>query len=158
MERRAASSGDSDTAELKWQHIAVRTASAKAGLYASLSTRKAHSYLDDVELLVQRRQTTFVETGVSFRQLYAGDASLDVELGYRRGMAWFSAQGWQMCERRRYSMAVGSVNAKRDPIRCAGLEPDAGSACSDGYQHAGERGAAREPGAEPSLQQGIRVR
>jgi hemolysin activation/secretion protein len=86
------SSGSSDTAELRLQHTAWRTASAKTGLYAALSTRRSNSFLDDTELLSQRRRTTFWETGLSFRQLYAGNASLDLDLGYRRGVSWLQAQ------------------------------------------------------------------
>jgi hemolysin activation/secretion protein len=86
------SSGESDSAELKWQHIAWRTASAKTGVYAGLSTRRARSFLDDTELTAQHRHTTFVETGLSFKQLYADGASVEMELGYRRGMPWLQAQ------------------------------------------------------------------
>jgi len=89
---RTLSSGSSDSADLRWDHIAWRTASTKTGLYADLSTRKARSFIDDVELLVQRRRTTFIETGVSFRQMYAGGSNLDVSVGYRRGMPWLDAQ------------------------------------------------------------------
>ncbi len=82
----------SDSAEIKWQHTAWRTASAKTGVYASLSNRRAASFLDDTELTTSHRKTTFVETGINFRQLYEGDASIELELGYRRGMPWLSAQ------------------------------------------------------------------
>lgn len=89
---RPLSSGESDSAEVKWQHVLWRTASAKTGLYAALSTRRASSFLDDVELVVQHRKTTFFETGASFKQIFAGGASLDTEIGYRRGVPWLSAQ------------------------------------------------------------------
>jgi len=89
---RTLSSGSSDSAGLRWDHIAWRTASAKTGVYADLSTRKARSFIDDVELLVQRRRTTFIETGASFRQIYADGSNLDVSVGYRRGMPWLDAQ------------------------------------------------------------------
>ncbi len=85
------SSGKSEMAEARLHHTAFRTASAKFGLYAALSTRRANSYLDDVELIVQRRRTTYVETGISSRQLI-GNASVDVDLGYRRGVPWRDAQ------------------------------------------------------------------
>ncbi len=85
------SSGDSNTEELRLSHTALRTASAKLGFYAALSTRRAKSFLDDVELIVQRRRTTNFEVGTSFRKLF-GNASIDLELGYRRGMGWKRAQ------------------------------------------------------------------
>jgi hemolysin activation/secretion protein len=86
------SSGRADTAELRLQHVAWRTASSKTGLYAALSTRRSSSFLDDTELLSQRRRTTFWDTGLSFRQLYAGNASLELELGHRHGVSWLQAQ------------------------------------------------------------------
>lgn len=86
------SHGESDSAEVKWQHIAVRTASAKAGVYASLSQRRASSFLDDTELTTQRRRTTFFETGVSFKRLFEGNFSFEMEAGHRRGVPWLSAQ------------------------------------------------------------------
>ncbi|MCL2658192.1 MAG: ShlB/FhaC/HecB family hemolysin secretion/activation protein [Betaproteobacteria bacterium] len=85
------SSGDSDTAEGRWQYTAWRSASSKLGFYAALSTRRAHSYLDDVELIVQRRRTTNIEAGVNGKHLI-GNGGLEYELGYRRGADWFRAQ------------------------------------------------------------------
>lgn len=85
------SSGRSESAELRWHRTMLRTSAAKTGVYAAVATRRASSFLDDVELVVQRRRTTSVETGATYRQLL-GAASIDAELGYRRGMPWRSAQ------------------------------------------------------------------
>lgn len=85
------SSGSSRSLEAKWHRTLLRTSSAKAGAYASLQLRRATSYLDDVELIVQRRRTTNFETGVTFRRLLE-NASVDLQAGYRRGMPWQSAQ------------------------------------------------------------------
>lgn len=85
------SSGRSDAEEFRWHRLMLRTSSAKAGLYAAVSTRSANSFLDDVEVIVQRRRTTNLETGLTYKQL-VGETSVDVELGYRRGMPWQDAQ------------------------------------------------------------------
>ncbi|MCW5651247.1 MAG: ShlB/FhaC/HecB family hemolysin secretion/activation protein [Ramlibacter sp.] len=85
------SSGRSENTELRLQRTVLRTGSAKLSLYGSLSLRRAESFLDDVELLVQRRRTTNVETGLNYRHLFA-QSSLDLDLGYRRGMPWQHAQ------------------------------------------------------------------
>jgi hemolysin activation/secretion protein len=85
------SSGASSNAELKWHRTLLRTSAAKAGVYAAASTRRARSYLDDVELLVQRRRTAALETGFTYKQLL-GDASVEFELAYRQGMPWSDAQ------------------------------------------------------------------
>ncbi|MGN6701732.1 MAG: ShlB/FhaC/HecB family hemolysin secretion/activation protein [Burkholderiaceae bacterium] len=85
------SSGSSQSTDLKWDRIVWRTSSTKTGLYGALSTRRANSFLDDVELLVQRRRTTNFETGITYRQLVR-DAAIDFSLGYRRGVPWQDAQ------------------------------------------------------------------
>ncbi len=85
------SSGTSDTAEFKWHRTFIRTASAKFGLYAGVATRRGESFLNDVELVVQRRRTTRLEAGITYKKLI-GQADLDIDLGYQRGMPWFSAE------------------------------------------------------------------
>jgi hemolysin activation/secretion protein len=85
------SSGTSYSQSLRWDRTVLRTSSAKGGIYADLSSRRAQSYIDDTELVVQRRRTTQIETGVTWRQLFE-QSSLDVSLGLRRGMPWNSAQ------------------------------------------------------------------
>jgi hemolysin activation/secretion protein len=85
------SSGSSRTAEFRWHRSMLRTSAAKFGVYAAVATRRAESFLDDVELIVQRRRTTSFETGITYRQLI-GEAALEFELGRRRGMPWQSAQ------------------------------------------------------------------
>lgn len=85
------SSGSSKTAEARWNYLAWRTASAKAGVYAAISTRRAQSFLDDVELVVQRRRTTGAQGGVTLKQ-YLGQGMLDLDLGYRTGVGLGSAE------------------------------------------------------------------
>lgn len=84
------SSGDSDSAELRWSRVLLRGAAFKSGLSLGILQRKARSYLDDVELLVQRRATTNLEAGLSHRHL-VGPATVDVDLAYRRGTSWGGA-------------------------------------------------------------------
>ncbi len=85
------SSGSSQSADLRWQRTFLRSSSSKFGMYASISTRRAESYLDDVELIVQRRRTTGVESGVTYKKLW-DKATAEVDLGYKRGMPWRAAQ------------------------------------------------------------------
>jgi hemolysin activation/secretion protein len=85
------SSGKSDTTEGRWQYVAYRNASSKLMVHAALSTRQASSYLDDVELVVQRRKTTNGELGASFKYLFSR-ASLDVDVAFRRGLPWLHAR------------------------------------------------------------------
>jgi len=85
------SSGQSENAEVKLARNVLRTSSAKLGVYGSISLRRAQSYIDDVELIVQRRRTTNAEAGLSYRQLF-DSSTLDLDLGYRRGVPWSNAQ------------------------------------------------------------------
>jgi hemolysin activation/secretion protein len=85
------SSGRSQSAEARLQHTLWRSSSAKLGVYGSISTRRAISYLDDVEIIVQRRRTTNVETGISYRQLFES-STIDLDLGLKRGVPWHRAQ------------------------------------------------------------------
>ncbi len=85
------SSGTSQSAQFRWDRVMLRTSAAKTGVYAAVVTRRAKSFLDDVELIVQRRRTTSLETGVAYKQLI-GQGSVDFEIGYRRGMPWQDAQ------------------------------------------------------------------
>lgn len=86
------SRGESRSAELRWQHTVLRTAASKTGLHAALSSRRARSHLDDVELITAQRRTTALETGLSWQSLFAATGRVELELGYRRGMAWLRAQ------------------------------------------------------------------
>ncbi|MCS4511845.1 ShlB/FhaC/HecB family hemolysin secretion/activation protein [Xylophilus ampelinus] len=85
------SSGTSATAEARWHHVAWRSASAKVGVQAAVSMRHARSYLDDTEVLVQRRRTTAFELGLTYKQLWA-QSVFDGELALRRGVGWGKAQ------------------------------------------------------------------
>lgn len=85
------SSGQSESASVKAQRTVWRGTSARLDAYAELSVRRAQSFLDDVEITVQRRRTTNVETGISYRKLFER-ASVNVDLAYRRGMPWRDAQ------------------------------------------------------------------
>ena len=85
------SSGRSEATEAKLHYTARRTRSAKFGVYASVFSRRARSFLDDVEIIVQRRRTTHVAGGITYRQLF-GHADVDFDLSYRRGVAWNGAE------------------------------------------------------------------
>jgi hemolysin activation/secretion protein len=85
------SSGESQSSEVRYQQNLWRTASSKFGIQGGVSLRKSKSFLEDVELIVQRRRTINVETGITYKQLI-GEASIDTELSYRKGTAWNNAQ------------------------------------------------------------------
>ncbi|CAN5417481.1 ShlB/FhaC/HecB family hemolysin secretion/activation protein [soil metagenome] len=142
------SSGDSGTASLRWDHVALRTAASKTGVYAELSTRKSRGYLDDLELIVQRRRSTFIDTGFNFRHVFRNDASADFTVGYRRGMPWLRAEADYLPEEGAPTLRphIWSVNAG---VSVPLVQPVAGSStvahgvsAQEGAPVAVERGRA----------------
>lgn len=84
-------SGESKLQEYKLQRLLARDQSAKTSLQLRLFTRASKSYLEDLEMLDQRRQTTAAELGVIHRQ-YFGAAQLDLTAAYRQGVPWLGGQ------------------------------------------------------------------
>jgi hemolysin activation/secretion protein len=80
---RFVSSGTSQNFEGRWAATVWRTSSTKSAVFVALSTRRARSYLDDVEILVQQRRLSNVEFGLQHKQLI-GEITLDLELSHRR--------------------------------------------------------------------------
>lgn len=85
------SSGDSRTQELRLQRLLYRDRSAKTSLQLRTQIRSARSYIENVEIAVQRRRTAAFEFGALHRQ-YFGDAQLDLNLAHRIGVPWFNTQ------------------------------------------------------------------
>ncbi|MBI1834489.1 MAG: ShlB/FhaC/HecB family hemolysin secretion/activation protein [Burkholderiales bacterium] len=85
------SSGKSNTSEIQWNYVAWRNASAKFEIHSSLNLRTAESFLDDVELIVQRRRTSNIEIGASYKRMI-DNGSMDVNIAYRAGTTWGRAQ------------------------------------------------------------------
>ncbi|MFC0350702.1 ShlB/FhaC/HecB family hemolysin secretion/activation protein [Undibacterium danionis] len=85
------SSGGSHGLDAKWNTIFWRSASTKVSAFVGISTRRASSFLDDVELLVQRRRTSSAEIGFSTKTLFE-QGSFNFEAYFKRGVSWFDAQ------------------------------------------------------------------
>ncbi len=85
------SSGKSQNAESKIAYLFFRDQTQKYSLQFRTGRRWSHSYIDDTEVLVQYRNTTFAEWALIHKH-YLGDAQLDVTGAYRWGVPWFGAQ------------------------------------------------------------------
>jgi len=85
--------GTSRTTALSATRLVQRDAHSRTSVEVTVSTRDAHSYVDGVEVVTQKRQTTATELALIHRR-YLGNAQLDVRLAYRRGVSWFDGQ-WQ---------------------------------------------------------------
>ena len=85
------SSGDAQNQEVKLQRQIYRDQSAKTTLQLRTLQRYTRSYIEDAEILVQRRRSTAAEVSVVHRH-DLGDAQIDLALAYRQGVPWFGGQ------------------------------------------------------------------
>lgn len=77
-------SGKSKTAEIQLTRLIYRDAARKSNIYLQGWKRDNSSYIDDTEILVQRREMAGWEAGITHRE-FIGNATLDASLAYRRG-------------------------------------------------------------------------
>ena len=85
------SSGKSRTTDITVQRVLHRTHQGKTALELRIGKRWAHSFIEDSELLTQKRDVTTAELALVQRQ-YLGNAQLDLRLAHRRGVHWFGGQ------------------------------------------------------------------
>lgn len=85
------SHGVSDTAQIRYAHTFWRSGSARTGAFFGLSSRSSRSYLEDIELEVQRRHTVNAEAGLSWKRLFR-QAVLDLSMSFREGVGILGAQ------------------------------------------------------------------
>jgi hemolysin activation/secretion protein len=83
-------SGTSHNADVKLSRLLYRNASIKAGMYVRAWERDSNNFVDDTEVLVQRRRQGGWETGLTYKQFF-GTATLDADAAYRRGTGAFRA-------------------------------------------------------------------
>ncbi len=86
------SSGRARTQQIRVDAIVWRTASTKIGLFSALMARQSNSDLDDVELVVQRRNTINLDAGLSVSMALPSGGRVAGDIDYRRGLASFGAQ------------------------------------------------------------------
>ena len=84
------SRGESITASLKADRLLFRDQNHKGHAYCRLGRRFSHSYMDDVEIEVQRRRLTSLECGLLYRR-YLGKGQMDIGLSQRNGLGGFGA-------------------------------------------------------------------
>jgi hemolysin activation/secretion protein len=86
------SSGHSSGMEFKTSYLFHRDQRSKSSLQFRTGKRWAKSYIEDTEIQVQRRDTTFVEAALQHKHNIA-QAQLDISLAERQGSPLFGAQG-----------------------------------------------------------------
>lgn len=83
-------SGTSHNADVRLGRLLFRNASIKVGAYLRAWERDSNNFVDDTEVLVQRRRQAGWETGFTYKQ-FIGTATLDANAAYRRGTGAFNA-------------------------------------------------------------------
>lgn len=83
-------SGTSHNADARLSRLLYRNATTKLGAYVRAWERDSNNFIDDVEVLVQRRRQGGWEAGFTYKQ-FIGAATLDANAAYRRGTGAFGA-------------------------------------------------------------------
>lgn len=83
-------SGTSHNADARLSRLLYRNATLKWGAYVRAWERDSNNFVDDTEVLVQRRRQGGWEAGFTYRQ-FIGAATLDADAAYRRGTGAFNA-------------------------------------------------------------------
>ena len=85
------SSGKSRNLEVKIAQLFQRDQIQKNSWQFKIGKRWSHAFIDDTEIAVQQRNTTFAELAWVHKH-YFGDAQLDLTLANRWGVSWFNGQ------------------------------------------------------------------
>jgi hemolysin activation/secretion protein len=83
-------SGQSHNADVRLSRLLYRNATVKLGGYVRAWERDSSNFIDDTEVLVQRRRQGGWEAGLTYKQ-FIGTATLDADVTYRRGTGAFNA-------------------------------------------------------------------
>lgn len=83
-------SGSSGSTELKASRLFFRDATQKSTLYLKALERHARNFINDTEVLVQRRASSLWELGLEHKA-FVGSGTLQLGLAYKRGTRDFAA-------------------------------------------------------------------
>lgn len=83
-------SGSSHSADVKLSRLLYRNATIKTGAYLRAWERDSNNFIDDTEVLIQRRRQGGWEAGFNYKQ-FIGASTLDADVSYRRGTGAFRA-------------------------------------------------------------------
>ncbi|TVO71263.1 ShlB/FhaC/HecB family hemolysin secretion/activation protein [Sedimenticola selenatireducens] len=83
--------GESRTVTLDIDRVIYRDAKGRTTLKFQLGRRASSNFIDDIEIALQRRRTTYAELGIRHRQ-FIGQATLDWGLSYRTGLKGLDAE------------------------------------------------------------------
>jgi hemolysin activation/secretion protein len=89
-QRSFVSRGQNRSAELKAEYLVYRDQQHKNSTYCRLGRRFSHSYMDSVEIQVQKRNLSHLECGISHRS-YVGEGQIDATFAQKRGLGLWGA-------------------------------------------------------------------
>lgn len=84
-------SGRSSNTEFRLSQLLQRDQTSKNFLDFSIITSNSNSFIDDTEILTQRKNNTAAQLGISHRRYY-GQNTLDLSVACKKGVPWFGAQ------------------------------------------------------------------
>ncbi|XKM14517.1 ShlB/FhaC/HecB family hemolysin secretion/activation protein [Orbaceae bacterium ac157xtp] len=83
-------SGRSKSSNIQLSRVIHRNESQKTTLSYGLTFKESRNYIDDTEIELQHRRTTFWKLGFDHRH-YIDDITLDIGANYQKGVRWFGA-------------------------------------------------------------------
>lgn len=117
------SSGKSRNLEVNIARLFQRDQVQKNSWQVKIGKRWSKAYIDDTEINVQKRNTTFAELAWVHTH-YFGAAQLDLTLANRWGVAWFNGQGdadWRTSSDPTFRYTLQSIDATLvAPFKAAG--------------------------------------
>ena len=84
-------SGTSEEYRFYAEKLLTRNQTSKTYLQIGINRKSSHSYVQDTEILLQRKQTTALNLGL-YRRQYINQDLLDLNVSYKCGVPWLNAQ------------------------------------------------------------------
>jgi hemolysin activation/secretion protein len=84
-------SGATQTLDLRIARVVHRTQVSRTGIQFRVQRRRSSSYIEDVEILAQRRRLSAAEIALLHRHQF-GRVLVDASVAYRQGVPWFDAE------------------------------------------------------------------
>lgn len=84
-------SGRSRNATIQLSRVLHRNESQKTTLNYGITLRQSHNYINDEEMEIQQRKTTYWQLGLQHRH-YIKDITIDAGVSYQKGVRWFNAK------------------------------------------------------------------
>ena len=84
-------SGTSEEYRFYAEKLLTRNQTSKTYIQIGINRKSSHSYVQDTEILLQRKQTTALNLGL-YRRQYINQDLVDLNVSYKCGVPWLNAQ------------------------------------------------------------------